>query len=35
MIKRWIEESVRESLAYRRGVNLTGARQVGKTTLPK
>ena len=33
MIKRWIEESVRESLAYRRGVNLTGARQVGKTTL--
>jgi len=33
MIKRWIESSVRESLAYRRGVNLTGARQVGKTTL--
>lgn len=33
MIRRWIEESVLEGLAYRRGVNLTGARQVGKTTL--
>lgn len=33
MIRRWIEESVRECLSYRRGVNLTGARQVGKTTL--
>jgi len=33
MINRWIETAVRESLTYRRGVNLTGARQVGKTTL--
>lgn len=33
MISRWIEQSVRECLSYRRGVNLTGARQVGKTTL--
>lgn len=33
MIQRWISNSVLEALRFRRGVNLTGARQVGKTTL--
>ena len=33
MIKRWIERRLNELLKVRRGVNLTGARQVGKSTL--
>lgn len=33
MIKRWAEERLNELLKVRRGVNLTGARQVGKSTL--
>jgi len=33
MISRWLEGEVRDALAYRRGVHLTGARQSGKTTL--
>lgn len=33
MIQRWISKKVEEALRFRRGVNLTGARQVGKTTL--
>ena len=33
MFKRWQAEKVMHQLAYRRGVNLTGARQVGKSTL--
>lgn len=33
MIKRWAEERLNELLSVRRGVNLTGARQVGKSTL--
>lgn len=33
MIQRWISKKVEEALCFRRGVNLTGARQVGKTTL--
>ena len=35
MIKRWMSERVLEAMKYRRGVHLTGARQVGKTTLTK
>ncbi len=33
MFKRWQADRVRHQLACRRGVNLTGARQVGKSTL--
>lgn len=33
MIKRWILNELNHKLAYRRGVHLTGARQVGKSTL--
>ena len=33
MFKRWQTEKVRHLLSCRRGVNLTGARQVGKSTL--
>ena len=33
MIKRWIKDNLTEQLANRRGVNLAGARQVGKSTL--
>ena len=33
MIKRWAESRLTELLRLRRGVNLTGARQVGKSTL--
>ena len=33
MIKRWLEEELMNKLTYRRGVHLTGARQVGKSTL--
>lgn len=33
MIKRWAESRLDELLKVRRGVNLTGARQVGKSTL--
>lgn len=33
MIKRWMEEPLLSLMEARRGVNLTGARQVGKTTL--
>jgi hypothetical protein len=33
MIKRWQESALRRNLAVRRGVHLTGARQVGKSTL--
>lgn len=33
MIKRWCEKRLAELMSVRRGVNLTGARQVGKTTL--
>lgn len=33
MIQRWISKKVEEALHFRRVVNLTGARQVGKTTL--
>ena len=33
MFKRWQTEKVKHLLSYRRGVNLTGARQVGKSTL--
>ena len=33
MFKRWQTERVKTLLSYRRGVNLTGARQVGKSTL--
>lgn len=33
MIKRWLEKELTHKLAYRRGVHLTGARQVGKSTL--
>ena len=35
MIKRWMADRVLEAMKYRRGVHLTGARQVGKTTLTK
>lgn len=30
MIKRWLEEELMNKLAYRRGVHLTGARQVSE-----
>ena len=33
MINRWIIDELKHKLAYRRGVHLTGARQVGKSTL--
>lgn len=33
MIKRWMIKDVASAMAVRRGVNLTGARQVGKSTL--
>ena len=33
MINRWQTDKVRAMLGVRRGVNLTGARQTGKTTL--
>ena len=33
MIKRWAENRLNELMMVRRGVNLTGARQVGKSTL--
>ena len=33
MLKRWQTSRVKHQLACRRGVNLTGARQVGKSTL--
>lgn len=33
MFKRWQAEKVKHLLSVRRGVNLTGARQVGKSTL--
>jgi len=33
MIKRWVERRLEELLGVRRGVNLTGVRQSGKTTL--
>ena len=33
MIKRWQEQRLRSMMKVRRGVNLTGARQVGKSTL--
>ena len=33
MFNRWQTEKVKHQLTYRRGVNLTGARQVGKSTL--
>ena len=33
MIKRWMTKGVVSAMAVRRGVNLTGARQVGKSTL--
>ena len=33
MIKRWMEEPLLSLMEARRGVNLSGARQVGKTTL--
>ena len=33
MIKRWLEKKLSEMMKIRRGVNLTGARQSGKTTL--
>ena len=33
MIKRWQEERLVEMMGVRRGVNLTGVRQSGKTTL--
>ena len=33
MIKRWLIEELKHKMAYRRGVHLTGARQVGKSTL--
>lgn len=33
MIKRWIESNLVEMMKVRRGVNLTGVRQAGKTTL--
>lgn len=35
MIARWQTEKVRRLLGLRRGVNLTGARQVGKSTLAR
>lgn len=35
MIKRWQESNVLSTLKYRRAVNLTGARQCGKTTLAR
>ena len=35
MIKRWQTEKLIRQLGLRRGVNLTGARQVGKSTLVK
>lgn len=35
MIKRWQEETVLSTLKFMRTVNLTGARQCGKTTLAK
>jgi len=35
MIKRWQTERLMRLLGLRRGVNLTGARQVGKSTLAK
>lgn len=35
MINRWQAEKLKRQLALRRGVNLTGARQVGKSTLSK
>ena len=33
MIKRWLEEKLAAMMQVRRGVNLTGSRQSGKTTL--
>lgn len=33
MIARWLLKELQHKLAYRRGVHLTGARQVGKSTL--
>lgn len=33
MIERWLKKALMDKLAYRRGVHLTGARQVGKSTL--
>lgn len=33
MVKRWLESRLSELMHVRRGVNLTGARQVGKSTL--
>ena len=33
MVKRWLENRLHELMLVRRGVNLTGARQVGKSTL--
>ena len=35
MVKRWQLERLKHLLSARRGVNLTGARQVGKSTLAK
>ena len=35
MVKRWQLERLKHPLSARRGVNLTGARQVGKSTLAK
>lgn len=33
MIERWLTKPLKYKLSYRRGVHLTGARQVGKSTL--
>ncbi len=33
MFQRWQTEKVQHLISCRRGVNLTGARQVGKSTL--
>ena len=33
MLKRWMQKELLHKLGYRRGVFLTGARQVGKSTL--
>ncbi|MDD4020009.1 MAG: ATP-binding protein [Kiritimatiellae bacterium] len=33
MIKRWLLDELQHKIEYRRGVHLTGARQVGKSTL--
>jgi len=35
MVKRWLESRLLEMMHVRRGVNLTGVRQSGKTTLAK